>query len=172
MTLYAPDRYDTDDVEHECPTPLAWPAEDFGTGGQFFSPAGRWERIASVSYPSPVRLVVNTDRTAPGYGWQFWPSDKFPYIPADLTDSPRPVLVSEFGTHILAGFTTGGLHGCGHTLVHAIQVRGTGWIVSDRPDGITLETVTVASKARARAEVTRRARAHAKRLGLRVEVTR
>jgi hypothetical protein len=47
-----------------------------------------------------------------------------------------------------------------------------GWVIQDHPDGITDEQVTVDSRAKARTEVRRRARAHAKRLGLPVESVR
>lgn len=77
------------------------------------------------------------------------------------------MVVFDLGHCIEAGITDSARYwASGHTLVTARMERGQGWQVSDCPDGRTPNTITLPSKAKARAEVNRRARAHAKRLGL------
>src|SRR5947208_2900221 len=100
--------YDNDfGPEHECPRPLADEVDNFGTGGMFLSPAGRWETITDLSPFSEysARVGVHTDRTGPDYCWQFWRSQKFPYVPSWLASRLRQVVVFEFGTHICAEVT-------------------------------------------------------------------
>jgi hypothetical protein len=166
------DRYEAGPDEHECPTPLQRRVDEFDAGGMFWSPAGRWETIAETGRAgdSAIQVRITTDHTGQSYGWLFWPSDRMPYLPGYLADRHRGVVVGEYGNVIEARISdtiylrryTGG----GHALVSAIQVRGRGWQIQDRPAGDTVEQASAPSKARARTEVTRRARAHAKALGL------
>lgn len=153
------------DDEHECPRPLEQPAGDFSVGGMFFSPAGRWETITDRSPHDQILVRLHTDRTGTGYCWQFWRVDRMPYLPS-WTLTRRQVAVHEVSTAMEVTVGDGARFGGGHVLITARQVRGQGWQIYDRPDGTTAEQVTVPSKARARGELTRRARAHAKRLGV------
>jgi hypothetical protein len=161
--------YDDEPREHECPRPLEEKVESFSVGGMFISPAGRWERITALSPASEYssRLEIHTDKTGDGYCWQLWGTRKLPYVPGFYLDSKYVVAVSEVGSSVLVEATD---HprawGDGHHLLSAQQVRGEGWRIVDCPDGKTVETATVDSKAKARTEVNRRAKAHAKRLGL------
>lgn len=170
MTLSDLDRYDAVPAEHECPTPLQRRVEEFTPGGMFFSPAGRWETITDTTGSLQVR--ISTDRTGDGYGWVFWSTDRLPYLPSYLADGRRGVMVCEFGSLIEARITdslTRRYHyhdASFRVLISARQVRGTGWIINDRPTGGEVEEISKPSKATARTEVNRRARAHAKALGL------
>lgn len=160
------DDYENEQPEHECPTALERPVDEFDAGGQFWSPAGRWETITHRSRDSRIQVTVTTDRCV----WVFWPSDKFPYLDGWKAGQTRYVLVNEGHSHLeLVVANRPGYGSRGHVLASAQQVRGTGWQIQDRPNGAgELEYVTVDSRAKARAEVNRRARAHAKRLGLTV----
>jgi hypothetical protein len=155
-------------TEHECPRALEQPAEEFAVGGMFLSPAGRWETITDRSPYAEysARVTIRTDRTGDGYAWTFWRSTKFPYLPSWLTDQPTEIKAFEIGPMIQVELTATRGWGHGYELLSAHQVRGAGWSITDRPDGVTVEQVTVANKARTRAEVNRRARAHARRLGV------
>lgn len=155
-------------AEHECPTALERPASDFSEGGMFWSPAGRWETVtdtAGRSDYSPM-VTVHTDRCT----WQFWRSDKHPYIDGWKLNRDRHVLVNEGVSHLeVVVASRPGYGSRGHVLASARQVRGTGWEITDRPDPVgDVEQITMGSKAKARAEMNRRARAHAKRIGIKV----
>ena len=155
---------------HECPRPLEDEVDSFGVGGMFLSPAGRWETITTLApfNEFSARVEVHTDRTGPDYCWQFWKSQKFPYLPSWKVNRPRYVVISD-SVHLLVEVTDSPRNwGHGHHLLSARQQRGAGWAITDCPDGKTVETVNVPNKARARTEVGRRARAHAKRLGIQV----
>lgn len=161
------DEYVPAQPEHECPVPLEYRVDAMDTGGMFFSPAGRWETITALTSPSLATTRISTDRTGDGYGWVFWPSDKMPYLPFHRVDGTRYVVVAEYGGTIEARIADDvRTHARGHVLVSAHMVRGDGWHISDRPGGGEVEQVTKPSKGTARAEVNRRARAHAKALGL------
>jgi hypothetical protein len=174
------DEYDEQPAEHECPRPLVERAAEFAVGGMFLSPAGRWETIVdrSPDWANAPQIHLKTDRTGDGYAWIFWASDKMPYVPGWMVEAQRAVVVDEYGSIIEAKVTEAtGRSGYrdGHTLVSAHQVRGSGWQIMDRPTGGDLEQVEMPSKARARTEVARRAKAHAKALGIpvfRPEATR
>jgi hypothetical protein len=155
-------------AEHECPRSLEQSVDEFDVGGMFLSPAGRWETITTrTPYAEySARVTLHTDRTGPGYAWTFWRSVKFPYLPSWLARRPRHIIVFELTSIIDVEVTDAFTYGHGHTLLTARPVRGAGWEITDQPHGTTIESVTVPSKARARSEVNRRARAHAKRLGL------
>jgi hypothetical protein len=154
--------------EHECPQPLDELVEHFGVGGMFLSPAGRWETITDLSPFSEysARVEVHTDRTGRDYCWQFWKSQKLPYLPSWRVSRPRYVVVFESSSLLAEVTDSPRSFGHGYHLVSATQQRGAGWAIADCPDGKTVETVTVPNKARARTEVKRRAQAHAKRLGV------
>ncbi len=156
--------------EHECPTPLDRPVKEFNTGGQVFTPAGRWETIRNLSPEClALQVQVTTDRAV----WMWWGSDKLPYIPDYRASAEALVRVREGSMHIEVAVGTARSYGRGHVLAFARAVRGAGWEISDRPGGAgELENVTVPSKARARTEMNRRARAHAKRLGVRLDGAR
>jgi hypothetical protein len=132
-----------------------------------FTPAGRWETVTDVDRHSVAAVMVHTDRAV----WRFWPSDQLPYLPAWHTEPGARVVVDESTTTIavevrrLRG-------GRGHSLLLAIRGKGVGWVIQDHPDGLVYEEVRVDSRAKARTEVRRRARLHAKRLGLPVESIR
>lgn len=157
--------------EHECPTPLERPVGEYDVGGMFFTPAGRWETITDrTPYSDPsAQIHIHTDRTGDGYAWIFWRSDRMPYVPSWVASRERGVVINEYGNVIEASIANS-VHargyGSGHALVSAHMVRGSGWQIVDRPGGGDLEQVEVPSKARARTEVARRARVHAKALGL------
>jgi hypothetical protein len=159
---------DDEPREHECPVPLEAEVAEFDVGGMFFSPAGRWETITGRSrWEHAPRIAVHTDRTGPDYAWTFWRFTKLAYLSSWRASRRPQVRVFEIGsTAIEAEVTDARSFGNGHTLLSAHQVRGAGWQVTDLSDGATVETMTVPNKARARAEVNRRARAHAKRLGV------
>jgi hypothetical protein len=151
-------------TEHECPTALERKVDEFDDGGQFWSQAGRWETIVDRSRDSRIQITLTTDRCV----WVFWPSDRFPYLDGWKAGQPRYVFVNEGASHLeivvanRPGYCSGG-----HTLASAHQIRGTGWQIQDRPTGGgDIEFVTVESRAKARSEMNRRARAHAKRIGL------
>jgi hypothetical protein len=172
--------YDDEPREHECPRPLEEQVDEFDVGGMFLSPAGRWETIIDRTPHAErsARIVVHSSQAGREYCWTFWRSDKLPYLPAWQASQPRHVVVHETA-HTLGVDVTAypRSYTGGYSLLSAQQVRGTGWVITDVPDGKTVEYVTLPSKARARSEVTRRARAHAKRLGVPVwrepgEVTR
>jgi hypothetical protein len=156
---------ETEQADHECPTALERPVKEFDVGGQVFTPAGRWETITDLDGGATSLLVqVFTDRAA----WQWWGSDRLPYMPDYRVTSPAAVRVFEtahsFEVSVGAARTN---YGRGHVLLGAYHVRGTGWQIQDRPAGVgELEHLVLPSKARARTEVNRRARAHAKRLGI------
>ena len=163
--------YEDEKPEHECPTPLEDQVDNFATGGMFLSPAGRWETITDLSPYSAysARVEVHTDRTGPDYCWQFWKSDKFPYLPSYLVSRTRYVTISETTHHIAVEVSDSPRNwGHGYSLLTASMVRGEGWKLSDCPDGKTPEHVALDNRAKARSEVNRRARAHARRLGLTV----
>jgi hypothetical protein len=156
---------DREPVEHECPTPLERPADEWDIGGMVFTPAGRWETVTGRTPHTQVsaQVEVTTDRCV----WTFWRSDKAPYIDGWRTGR-RYVLVNEGHSHMeVVVDAERGFGGRGHILVSARQIRGTGWQITDQPAGSgELEYATKPSKAAARAEMSRRARAHAKRLGV------
>lgn len=162
MTAY---EYD-DQPEHECPTALERKVDEMNMAGLIFTPAGRWETIVGWTPHGEIhaRVTVTTDRCV----WQFWRSDKHPYIDGWKAGQQRYVLVNEGVSHLeVAVGTRPGFGPRGHVLTSAQQVRGTGWQIQDQPDGAgAVEYVTAGSKAKARAEMNRRARAHAKRLGI------
>jgi hypothetical protein len=160
------DQYDDQPREHECPTPLERPAKEFDLGGMVFTPAGRWETISDLAGREDysLRFTVHTDRAT----WTFWPSDKLPYLGPIYAGGARAVRLYEHSHHIEVNVGLDEGYGRGHVLVTAQQVRGKGWAISDQAGGVAVEQITVESKAKARAEVNRRARAHAKRLGLKV----
>jgi hypothetical protein len=155
-----------DRAEHECPIPLERSADEFDVGGMFWSPAARWERIVDTGDQGrySFRITVTTDKTV----WTFTAGQKLPYLPQWRASERRYVVIHEHSSSI--DLSVGAEREWpGHTLASAHQVRGEGWLVTDRPaGGGDLEMVTVASKAKARTELNRRARAHAQRLGLRV----
>ena len=157
-----------EDRKHECPVPLQRPVSEFDIGGMFFSPAGRWETITDRKPHDPhaARVTLHTDAAGVEYVWTLWSATRSPYLPSWHVQ-PSRVAVFELGSSICAEVTTAaGRFADGHTLVSAHPVRGAGWQVTDQTGGSDVEHVTVPSKARARAEVNRRARAHAKRLRL------
>jgi hypothetical protein len=162
--------------EHECPTPLERAVSEFRIGGVFWSPAGRWEVVKDHSDRSATspQASIWTDKTGPDYAWAFWRSTKMPYLPDHEATRRRFVVVRESRDFIEVRVdeSTRGFFGAGHTLLSAQAVRGSGWKVTDRPGGGAgdVEVVAVPSKARARTEVNRRARAHAKKLGLAVSL--
>jgi hypothetical protein len=162
--------YENEQPEHECPTPLQREVAEFDAGGMFWSPAGRWETITDRSSyaETSAQVTITTGRTGSECSWTFWRSDKFPYLDGWKASQARYVVVRE--THSTIEVSVGAQQGYGrdnHTLISAHQVRGTGWQIMDRPSGAgELEQVTVPNRARARSEVNRRARAHAKRLGV------
>lgn len=157
--------------EHECPVPLERPVREWGPGGQLWSPAGRWETIVAVdTRRSGTQTLIYTDKTGNAYAWSFWPSDKMPYLPAyTVTLPPAEVMVVEVGHHleaVVASSIADARWARGHVLVSAQLVRGSGWLIQDKSNGADFDQITVESKAKARAEVNRRARAHAKALGV------
>jgi len=152
-------------VEHECPQPLRARVDVFAVGGMVFTPAERWETVTEVdSTPvaAVVVVVVRTDRAV----WRFWPSDKLPYLPSweARTDPGARVIVDEGPSRIAVEVVQ--RNGQGHVLLTAMRGRGVGWVIQDYPDALSSEQVTVESRAKARSEIRRRARAHGKRLGL------
>jgi hypothetical protein len=159
---------DIEVAEHECPTPLETPVGEFAVGDMFYSPAGRWETVTERTPFQEVsaRIIVRTDRTGTGYAWTFWSSTKLPHLSGWRAATGAQVRVFELFSMIDAEVTTARTACHGHTVVSARRVRGVGWEITDLVDGATVEVVSVPSKARARSEVTRRARAHAKRLGV------
>jgi hypothetical protein len=159
--------WDDEPREHECPTPLERPVDEFAVGGMFFSPAGRWETITEIAPRAQYAYtdVVHTDRTGPDYAWTLRTSARLPYVPS-WRAMAHQVRVFDLTIALDVEVTGARSFGHGHTLLTARQVRGAGWEITDRPDGATVETVPVPNKARARSEVNRRARAHAKRLGV------
>jgi hypothetical protein len=160
--------YEAEDREHECPTPLAQPVADFDVGGMFFSPAGRWETIIDRSPREPLAFQVQLcgHLASRAYDWTFSQWTTLPYLPPSRRSGVARVAVFELATSIDAEVTTQRRYAGGHTVVTARLLRGSGWEVTDMTGGTTPEHVTVPSKARARSEVNRRARAHAKRLDL------
>lgn len=159
--------YDYDDQpEHECPTALERKVAEMDVTGLLFTPAGRWETIVDRTPHGEIhaRVTITTDRGV----WQFWRSDKHPYIDGWKVNQPRYVLVNEGVSHLEVVVAAGrGFGPRGHVLTSAHQVRGTGWVIQDQPAGAgDVEAITVESKAKARAEMNRRARAHSKRLGV------
>ncbi|MET7399152.1 hypothetical protein ABZS66_37290 [Dactylosporangium sp. NPDC005572] len=156
----------TDQVEHECPTALERKVDEMGAGGLVFTPAGRWETIVERTPHGEIhaRVTLTTDRCV----WQFWRSDKHPYIDGWKASPPRFVVVNEGVSHLeVAVAARPGFGPRGHVLASAHQVRGAGWKIQDQPGGGgDVECVTVESKAKARSEMNRRARAHAKRIGV------
>jgi hypothetical protein len=152
-----------DQVEHECPQRLRYRADEFDDGGMVFTPAGRWETIVAVDAPDRPHITVRTDRAV----WRFLDSDEMPYLPACLAGNASPVRVAvyEGSTSLTVYIGRGRRHYDEHTLINAFRGKG-GWRIYDRPDGATPEHVDVDSRAKARTEVARRAKAHANRLGL------
>lgn len=161
-------RYDDDQAEHEheCPTALERSVDEMDVTGLVFTPAARWETITDRTPHDEIhaQVTVTTDRCV----WVFWRWDKLPYIDGWKVRQARYVRVNEGHSHMeIAVGAERGFGPRGHVLASAQQVRGTGWVIADRPaGGGEVEHVTVESKAKARAELNRRARAHAKRLGL------
>ncbi|MGI5179529.1 hypothetical protein ACQEVZ_24680 [Dactylosporangium sp. CA-152071] len=155
-----------DEAEHECPTALEWKVDEMHAPGLIFTPAGRWETIVSRTPHGEIhaQVTVTTDRCV----WRFWRSDKHPYVDGWKAQQQRCVVVNEGVSHMEVVVATGrGYSARGHVLASAHQVRGAGWQIQDQPSGAgDVECVTVASKAKARSEMNRRARAHAKRVGL------
>jgi hypothetical protein len=157
--------------EHECPQALEHEVGQFSIGGQFLSPAGRWETVTDCTPRAHQSLVIHvwTDQTGPDYAWQLWRTDKLPYIPDRDAGGQMYVVVRE-SAHFIQACVSDSVRpfGSGHQLLFAQQIRGEGWKVTDRPNGQDPEQVVCASKATARTDVGRRARAHAKHLGLTV----
>lgn len=166
MTWADLDRDVVEPAEHECPTALERPASEWDIGGSVFTPAGRWETI--VDRTPHAHCAAHVDVTTDRCVWRFWPSDKAPYLDNWRAGQSRGVRIDEGHSHleVVVGAERG-FGGRGHVLAFAKQVRGTGWQIADHPaGGGELEYATKASKAAARAEMNRRARAHAKRLGV------
>src|SRR6266545_2761795 len=132
----------------------------------FFSPAGRWETVIDRGPHEPLAFQVRLTGEAAGraFDWTFPRWTEFPYLPPWRVQKPR-VAVFELTSVIDAEVTVDRHYAGGHTVVTARLVRGTGWEITDMAGGTTPEHATVPSRARARSEVNRRARAHAKRLG-------
>lgn len=153
-------------VEHECPTPLERPVDEMDVTGVVFTPAGRWETITDRTPRGEIyaQVTVTTDRCV----WVFWRSHRLPYIDGWKVSQARYVRVNEGVSHMeIAVGAERGFGPRGHVLASAQPIRGAGWRITDRPaGGGEPEDVTVESKAKARAELNRRARAHAKRLGM------
>jgi hypothetical protein len=156
---------ETEQAEHECPRPMAERVDEFTVGGMVFAPSGRWERVLAIDPHDPVSMTrtVRTDRAV----WTLRPSTSLPYLPAWEAGRASVVAVLETDSTLTVEVAREGYGpGQGHQLVSAIRSRGAGWLIWDRPDGATSEQVSVSSRAKARTEVRRRAKAHAKRLGL------
>lgn len=153
----------SDDPYHECPTPLRARAGEFDVGGMVFTPAGRWEHITDVDRSGFASVVVVTDRAV----WRFWPSEQLPYLARwEAHTEPGPRVVVDETTHTITVEVRRHHGGRGHVLATATQARGQGWVIQDRPDGATDDQVVIDTRAKARTEIRRRARAHAQRLGL------
>lgn len=161
----------TEPAEHECPTALERPAAEFNLGGVFWSPAGRWETIQDLAGRADysAQVTIHTDRCT----WTFWRSNKYPYADGWKLQPGHVSVLEAHSSYMEIVIGSAGqrtIFGRGHVLASARQVRGTGWEITDRSDGGPgePERVIKSSKAAARAEMNRRARAHAKRLGVQV----
>jgi hypothetical protein len=165
MTATWADTEMRDQVEHECPQPLRYRAEEFAIGGMVYTPAGRWETVAEATVNrSSWRVVVRTDRAT----WRFAPAAELPYLPPYLVGfgaDPVRVVVNETDSTIVVYVTRGRGFYRDHVLITAARAKG-GWQIVDHPDGAASEQLGVDSRAKARTEIRRRAKAHAKRLGL------
>lgn len=147
--------------------------DDLNAGDQIWSPAGRWEIVTSVSPSSdPWLMRVVTDRTGSGYAWPLDCYRKVETVRARHLRETPSVRVWDHQREIVAWVGTGEyLYRTALTLAQAFpRGRGLGWEVRDRPDGGELRVTGAPSKAAAAVLVRKAARAHAKALGLPLQV--
>ncbi len=140
----------------------ARPVDELGVGSRWWTPAGRWETVTGITHDGGYTSRVETAELAAGHAWSM---SKYRIVASiSAYELPRQVVVCMTHSTITAYITSGGSHE--HDLAQATAVRGSGWLLWDRPTGGDTVQEQIASKASARSAIVRRAKAHAKALKL------
>lgn len=149
-------------------------ADRLRAGDQVFTPARRWETVATAERPTgSAHMLVTTKTGRTVYRWRLRDWEKFPVLPAwrnrlvpkvRLWDGGRacPQVVAAISTHDHNIYH-------GYELAAAYGARGAGWEVYDPTADLATPVASGLSKAKATSLVKRIARERAAELGVGVD---
>ncbi len=165
-------------------------ADELYTGWMIVSPFNRWETVTRTERHQYGQILVYTDQTGDGFAWTYHASDRVTAVRPLLMSTGKPqIRIIEYAWAdgpMYALATTSSVvavnYEASQCLVEARHLgRGKGWVVSHRRNGSSpprfddatetnVVTDHVATKAQARAALTRAARQIGKQLQVEVYV--